>query len=109
MASKVLGIRLRTDSSLPERLKKLADMAQVPYCDLLEKWVEMAERGEIPGQIPSDFIEETTSTDAGKLAEILTRIENLEGRTGNPSEARPLAEEFADLRLNAFSTKGTKL
>ena len=101
MATKILGIRIRTDSDLPERLKKLADMARVQYSDLLEKWIGMAERGDMPGKLPGDFIEKTApSEDARRIAETLARVESLEARVATDmSEVRALANEFADLRL----------
>ena len=48
MATKIFSIRIKNDSTLPERLKKLAEKARVQNSELLEMWVEMAERGEIP-------------------------------------------------------------
>ena len=74
MATKILGIRVSANSTLPARMKALSEAAQVQYSDLLEMWVGMAERGEIPGQSPIDF----ASTPPLETATICARLNALE-------------------------------
>ena len=77
MATKILGIRVSANSTLPARMKALSEAAQVQYSDLLEMWVGMAERGEIPGQSLIDF----ASTPALENVTICARLDALEAET----------------------------
>ena len=69
--SKMIGIRVPDDSTLPERLRGISNRQRAQYYELLERWITQEESEVTPGQLPINF-------QGAELEDLRARVEVLE-------------------------------